>query len=63
VPWADIIVEQISNKLRIELKGTGEQETRDAFDNPFDHGMEGILQIRGRFCSIRISLRAKQTLL
>jgi hypothetical protein len=63
VPWADIIVEHISNKLRMELKEIKRQNIREAFDNSFDDGMEGILQIWGRFCQIRISLRTKQTLL
>jgi hypothetical protein len=45
VPCADVIVEQISNKLRIELKEISEQNFRDALDNSFDDGMEGILQI------------------
>jgi hypothetical protein len=63
VPCADIIVEQTSNKLRIELKEISRQHIREALDNSFDDGMEGILQIWGRFCQIQISLRAKQTLL
>jgi hypothetical protein len=63
VPWADIIVAQISNKLRTQLNQISGRNIRDAFNNSCDNGMEGILQFRGRFCPIRFSLRAKQTLL
>ncbi len=49
VPCADVIVEQISNKLRIDLKEISEQNIRGALDNSFDDGMEGILQIWGDF--------------